>query len=34
MLKAILIDDEESNLSSLKEKILSYCPSLQGYGHM
>lgn len=29
MLKAILIDDEESNLSSLKEKILSYCPHVQ-----
>lgn len=29
MLKAILIDDEESSLSSLKEKILSYCPNVQ-----
>src|SRR6185503_547660 len=29
MLKAILIDDEESNLSSLKEKITSYCPQVQ-----
>lgn len=29
MLKAILIDDEESSLSSLKEKILSSCPHVQ-----
>jgi len=29
MLKAILIDDEESNLSSLKEKLASYCPQVQ-----
>jgi two-component system, LytTR family, response regulator len=29
MLKAILIDDEESSLSSLKEKIISYCPNVQ-----
>ena len=29
MLKAILIDDEESSLSSLKEKISSYCPDIQ-----
>ncbi|HLG38988.1 MAG TPA: LytTR family DNA-binding domain-containing protein [Chitinophagaceae bacterium] len=29
MLKAVLIDDEESNLSSLKEKITSYCPEVQ-----
>lgn len=29
MLKAVLIDDEESNLSSLKEKLASYCPQVQ-----
>jgi len=29
MLKAVLIDDEESSLSSLKEKITSYCPQVQ-----
>lgn len=29
MLKAILIDDEESNLSSLKEKLTAYCPQVQ-----
>jgi len=29
MLKAILIDDEESSLSSLKEKINAYCPHVQ-----
>jgi two-component system LytT family response regulator len=29
MLRAILIDDEESSLSSLKEKILSNCPNIQ-----
>jgi two-component system, LytTR family, response regulator len=29
MLKAILIDDEESNLSSLKEKLSSYCPQVR-----
>lgn len=29
MLKAILIDDEESSLSSLKEKITAYCPQVQ-----
>jgi len=28
MLKAILIDDEESNVSSLKEKIGRHCPAL------
>ncbi len=28
MLKAILIDDEESSLNSLKEKILRHCPSV------
>jgi two-component system, LytTR family, response regulator len=29
MLKAILIDDEESNLSSLKEKLIAYCPQVE-----
>lgn len=29
MLKAILIDDEESNTSSLNEKLLAYCPDVQ-----
>ena len=29
MLKAILIDDEESNLSSLKEKLLRNCPQVK-----
>src|ERR1700704_1390398 len=29
MLKAILIDDEESNLSSLKEKLSAYCPQVE-----
>jgi two-component system LytT family response regulator len=29
MLKAILVDDEQSNLSSLKEKLASYCPQVQ-----
>jgi len=29
MLKAILIDDDESNLSALKEKINGYCPQVQ-----
>ena len=29
MLKAVLIDDEESSLSSLKEKITAYCPQVQ-----
>lgn len=28
MLKAILIDDEESGLSSLREKIAAYCPQV------
>src|SRR5690348_7808814 len=28
MLKTILIDDEESSLSSLKEKITAYCPQV------
>ncbi len=28
MLKAILVDDEESNVSSLKEKINRHCPGL------
>jgi two-component system LytT family response regulator len=28
MLKAVLIDDEESNLSSLKEKLAAYCPQV------
>ncbi|MDP4261873.1 MAG: LytTR family DNA-binding domain-containing protein [Bacteroidota bacterium] len=32
MLKAILIDDEESSLSSLKEKIFSYCRGIQVIG--
>jgi len=29
MLKAILVDDEESSLSSLKEKILRHCPQVK-----
>ncbi len=29
MLKAILIDDDESNLSSLKEKLAAHCPQVQ-----
>lgn len=29
MLKAILIDDEESSLSALKEKLLTYCPQVE-----
>lgn len=29
MLKAILIDDEESNLSALKEKLIKHCPQVQ-----
>jgi two-component system, LytTR family, response regulator len=29
MLKAILVDDEESSLSSLKEKLITYCPQVQ-----
>ncbi|MFN8291866.1 MAG: LytTR family DNA-binding domain-containing protein [Chitinophagaceae bacterium] len=29
MLKAILIDDEESSLSALKEKLLTYCPQVK-----
>src|SRR4249920_3172191 len=29
MLKAVLIDDEESSLSSLKEKLGSYCHQVQ-----
>lgn len=28
MLKAILVDDEESNLSSLKEKLSRHCPEI------
>lgn len=28
MLKAILIDDEESSISSLKEKLTAYCPQV------
>jgi two-component system LytT family response regulator len=28
MLKAVLIDDEESNLSSLREKLLKHCPQV------
>lgn len=28
MLKAILVDDEESSLSSLKEKLTAYCPEV------
>jgi two-component system, LytTR family, response regulator len=29
MLKAILVDDEESNLSSLKQKLIEYCPQVE-----
>lgn len=29
MLKAILIDDEESSLNSLKEKIIRHCPNVE-----
>lgn len=29
MLRAILIDDEESSLSALKEKLLTYCPQVE-----
>ncbi len=29
MLNAILIDDEESSLSSLKQKLISYCPEVK-----
>jgi two-component system, LytTR family, response regulator len=29
MLKAILVDDEESSLSSLKEKIYRHCPQIE-----
>jgi two-component system, LytTR family, response regulator len=28
MIKAILVDDEENSLSSLKEKLLSHCPQV------
>jgi len=28
MIKAILIDDEENSLSSLKEKLLAHCPQV------
>ena len=28
MLKAVLIDDEESNLSSLREKLTKHCPQV------
>ena len=28
MLKAVLIDDEESNLSSLREKLIKHCPQV------
>jgi two-component system, LytTR family, response regulator len=29
MLKVILVDDEESNLSSLKQKLIEFCPQVQ-----
>src|SRR5688572_14218895 len=29
MLRAILIDDDESNLSSLGEKLMKHCPDVQ-----
>ena len=29
MIKAILIDDEESSLSSLKEKLMAHCPQVK-----
>lgn len=32
MLNAILIDDEENSLSALKEKLQSYCPSINIIG--
>src|SRR5580692_5024418 len=29
MLKAVLVDDDESNLSSLSEKLARHCPQIQ-----
>src|SRR5215207_9574367 len=29
MLKAVLIDDDQSNLSALSEKLLMHCPQVQ-----
>ena len=32
MLRAILIDDDQSNLSALSEKLLKHCPHVQVIG--
>src|SRR5688500_5085863 len=32
MLRAILIDDDQSNLSALSEKLLKHCPQVQVIG--